>query len=166
MNETKVTAKLRNLDIAPRKVRRVAELLRGLQVDSALAELSVNYSRGSKPLTKLIQSAVASAKEKKLNPDKLVISTIQVDQGRALKRLHPMGRGRASILQKKFSHIMLELTEKEGTLSRGYIIPKKVKKVKEAPRATRTAPKPEVEEKARTKEKKGFMQRVFRRKAV
>lgn len=165
MNDIKVRAKLKNLDIAPRKVRRVAELLRGLQVDNALASLSVNSSRGAKPLTKLIQSAVANAKERKLNSDKLIIETIKVDQGRALKRLYPMGRGRASIIRKKFSHVTLELAEKEGVLGKGFIIPKKVKKVRELP-SKRQTPKSEAEERVKPKEKQGFMQKVFRRKAV
>ncbi|MBI2013059.1 MAG: 50S ribosomal protein L22, partial [Candidatus Colwellbacteria bacterium] len=134
MANTKITAKLKNLDIAPRKVRRVTELLQGLQVDNALAELSMNRTRGATPLLKLVQSAIANAKDKKLDPQKLVISSIRVDAGRALKRLMPQGRGRASVIQKRFSHVILELAESEKAKPKGFMLPKKVKKVKETPR--------------------------------
>jgi len=157
--------KLKNLDITPRKMRRVAQLLTGLQVDNALAELSVNTTRGAASLKKLIQSAIASAKEKKLNPDKLVVGSIRVDEGKALKRLLPQGRGRASLIRKRFSHITVELIESEKAKSKGFVIPKKVKKVREAPGSDRLTPKL-TEERTAPKEKRGFMQKVFRRKAV
>lgn len=166
MNQVKVTAKLKNLDVTPRKVRSVTELIRGLQVDNALAELSVNPRRASSPMTKLIQSAIANAKEKKLDPSKLVISSVRVDEGRSLKRLLPQGRGRASVIRKRFSHITVELEESEKVKPGKFVIPRKVKKVKELPRE-KEARKPTIEEeKGKPKEKKGFMQRVFSRKAV
>jgi len=165
MNEAKVMAKLKNLDITPRKMRRVTELVKGLQVDNALAELSINTTRGAASLKKLINSAIAGAREKKLNPDKLVIGSIRVDEGRVLKRLLPQGRGRANLIRKRFSHITVELMESEKAKPKGFIMPKKVKKVRETPSSPRSAPKP-TEERAAPKEQKGFMQKVFRRKAV
>ncbi len=165
MNETKTMVKLKNLDITPRKMRRVTRLLTGLQVDNALAELSMNTTRGAASLKKLIQSAIASAKEKKLNPDKLVIGSIRVDEGRALKRLLPQGRGRASLIRKRFSHITVELIESEKAKPKGFFMPKKVKKVREIPGSNRPTPKL-TEEKTTPKGQKGFMQKVFRRKAV
>ncbi|MBI2506713.1 MAG: hypothetical protein HYW00_01060, partial [Candidatus Colwellbacteria bacterium] len=113
----------------------------------------------------LLQSAIAGAKEKKLNPDKLVVRRIQVDQGRALKRLLPQGRGRASLIKKRFSHVTIELTESEQVRGKGFVMPKKVKKVRATPASTRPAPKV-TESPGRPKEKKGFMQKVFSRKAV
>ena len=165
MNEVKVRTQLKNLDVTPRKVRRVTELLTGLQVEDALAELSMNKSRGAMPLTKLIQSAIANAKEKKLDPHKLVIDSIRVDQGRTLKRLLRQGRGRASLIRKRFSHVTVELIESEKATPRGFVIPKKVKKVRELPSSPRPTPKL-TEEAVKPKEKRGFMQKVFRRKAV
>ncbi|MBI2594757.1 MAG: 50S ribosomal protein L22 [Candidatus Colwellbacteria bacterium] len=166
MAENKVTAKLKNLDVTPRKVRRVTELLRGLQVDNALAELSLTRSRGAAPLTKLLQSAIANAKDRKMDPQKLVVSSIRVDEGRTLKRLLPQGRGRASLIKKRFSHVALELTESAKARPRGFVIPKKVKRVKEAPKEKRTRKPAMEEERGKPKEKRGFMQRVFSRKAV
>lgn len=165
MDETKTMAKLKNLDIAPRKMRRVVRLLKGLQVDNALAELSVNTTRGAAPLKKLINSAIASAKEKKLNPDKLVVGSIRVDEGRALKRLRPQGRGRASLIRKRSSHITVELIESSKAKPKGFIMPRKAKKVRESRGPDRSTPKL-TEEKSVPKEQKGFMQKVFRRKAV
>src|SRR3989344_3223880 len=106
---TKATAKLKNLDVAPRKVRLVAGLLQGLPAANALAELKMNPRRASTPLMKLVQSAIANAKEKKMAPAKLVVASVRVDDGKALKRLLPQGRGRASIIKKRFSHVMIEL---------------------------------------------------------
>lgn len=166
MNGVKATAKLKNLDVAPRKVRLVAALLQGLPAQNALAELNMNPRRASYPLLKLLQSAIANAKEKKMDPAKLVVSSVRVDEGRALKRLMPQARGRASIIEKKFSHVILELVEKEGVKPKGFVIPKKVKKKKEpAPKRESRKPKFE-EEKGKPKEKKGFMQKIFSRKAV
>ena len=163
---TKATAKLKNLDVAPRKVRLVAGLLQGLPAANALAELKMNPRRASTPLMKLVQSAIANAKEKKMDPAKLVVASVRVDEGKALKRLLPQGRGRASIIKKRFSHVMIELVEFEGAKPKGFIMPKRVKKTKE-PRAKKETRKPAFEEEAgKPKEKKGFMQKVFSRKAV
>src|SRR3989338_2149722 len=121
MNETKVTAKLKNLDIAPRKMRRATRLLTGLQAENALAELGMNRTRGATPLTKLIQSAIANAKERKLDPNKLIVGSIRVDEGKALKRLLPQGRGRANLIRKRFSHITVELVESEKAKPKGFL---------------------------------------------
>lgn len=166
MNDVKVMAKLKNLDITPRKMRRVTELIKGLQVDNALAELSVNTTRGAASLKKLINSAIASAKEKKLNPDKLVVGSIKVDEGRTLKRLLPQGRGRANLIRKRFSHITVELIESGKAKPKGFVMPKKAKKVKEAPREKPTRKPAAEEERGKPKEKRGFMQKVFSRKAI
>ena len=72
MNKT--TATLRYLRIAPRKVRAVGDLLRGLPVSEAQAELLMHKRRAAKPLLKLLRSAIANAKNnQKLNPDKLFV---------------------------------------------------------------------------------------------
>lgn len=166
MTETKVTAKLKNLDIAPRKVRRAIAPLKGLQVEDALAELSINRMRSAVPLAKLIYSAIANAKNKKLDPDKLIVDSIRVDEGRALKRLIPQGRGRASLIKKRFSHVTLELSVSERAKPKGFVMPKKIKKIKETRGSSRSTPKPKEEVKEKVREKKGFMQKIFRRKAV
>ena len=88
------TAQLRYLRIAPRKVRSVADLIRGLPVQDAEAQLMVQRRRPAKPLLKLLRSAVANAKNNKQNADHLFISEIRVDQGPMLKRMLPRARGR------------------------------------------------------------------------
>ena len=159
------TAKLRFLRMAPRKVRLVASVLRGMSVNDAEAQLMLQPRRAAKPLLKLLRSAIANAKERKLDPNKLIVGSIRVDEGKALKRLLPQGRGRANLIRKRFSHITVELVESEKAKPKGFLMPKKVKKVKELHGSRRPAPRP-TEERAVPKEQKGFMQRVFRRKAV
>src|ERR1700734_2859952 len=107
---TEQTAKLNFLRIAPRKVRSVADLVRGLSVNDAEAQLLVQRRRPAKSLLKLLRSAVSNAKtNKQLNPDHLFIKEIRVDQGPMLKRILPRARGSASPIQKKMSHVTITL---------------------------------------------------------
>src|SRR3989338_10212312 len=109
----KVTAKLNYLQIAPRKVRLIANALKGLAVNEAEAQLLFRPQRPAKPILDLLRSAVASAKyNHKLNPDKLMVSGIKVDQGPMIKRFLPRAMGRATPLQKKMSHVSLILEER------------------------------------------------------
>jgi large subunit ribosomal protein L22 len=112
------TAKLRYLRIAPRKVRLVADLIRGEKVERAQFILSFTQKRAVLPITKLLKQAVVNAKNKDLRIDEknLYISKILVDEGPRDKRNFPRSRGRADIIQKKTSHITIVLDEikKEG----------------------------------------------------
>src|SRR3989338_2730142 len=109
----KVTAKLNYLHIAPRKVRLIANALKGLSVNEAEAQLLFRPQRSAKPLLDLLRSAAANAKYNyKLNPDKLMIGSIKVDQGPMIKRSMPRAMGRATPIQKKMSHISLILEER------------------------------------------------------
>lgn len=103
------TAKLKNYRQSPRKVRLVADLIRGKTVDHALALLATLPKRVSGPLAKLVKAGVANAK---LQSSELVISTIQVNGGVVLKRSMPRARGRASQILKRTSHITLGLSRK------------------------------------------------------
>src|ERR1700734_3396770 len=103
------TAKLSYLRIAPRKTRSVADLIRGLSVNEAEAQLMVQRRRPAKALLKLLRSAVANAKNNKLNADHLFIKEIRVDGGPMLKRYLPRARGSASPIQKKMSHVTMVL---------------------------------------------------------
>ena len=108
-----VTAKLRNLRIAPRKVRLVAELLKNKPVSEAQATLTFTTKKATKPLLKLLNSAVANARNNfQLEPANLYISKITVDEGTKFKRWMPRARGQASEIQKKTSHITLVLSDK------------------------------------------------------
>ena len=108
-----VTAKLRNLRIAPRKVRLVAELLKNKPVPEAQAILTFTTKKATKSLLKLLNSAVANARNNfQLEPANLYISKITVDEGTKFKRWMPRARGQASEIQKKTSHITLVLSDK------------------------------------------------------
>ena len=119
-----IIAKLRYLRISPRKVRLVADLIRGKTVEQAQYILSFTIKRTSDPLLKLLKSAIANAKNNfHLDKDNLYISKILVDEGPKNKRFLPRARGRADQIEKKSSHITITLDELKKT--------KVVKKVKE-----------------------------------
>jgi len=109
-----VVAKLRRLRIAPRKVRLVADLIRGKKVDEAINILTFLNKKAAKPVLKLLKSAIANAEHNfKLKKDNLFISKITVDEGPKFKRWMPRARGRADLILKRTSHITLVLSEKE-----------------------------------------------------
>src|SRR5690242_19183999 len=93
------TAKLKNYRQAPRKVRLLADLVRGKSVDRALAQLSLMPKRAAEPLAKLIRSAASNAKD--ISPKDLYISTIQVNGGVVFKRMMPRARGRGAQILKR-----------------------------------------------------------------
>ena len=107
------TAKLNYLRISPRKVRLVANMLRGLYVNEAEAQLLISPQKSIGPILKLLRSAVSNGKQKQLNPENLFIKEIRVDNGPMLKRFMPRAQGRATMIQKKTSHITLILAESE-----------------------------------------------------
>jgi large subunit ribosomal protein L22 len=104
------TATLSNYRQAPRKVRLIADLVRGKSAEHALALLSMLPKRGSEPMIKLIKSAIANAKETPAS--ELYISSIQVNGGIVFKRSMPRARGRAAQILKRTSHITLSLAKK------------------------------------------------------
>jgi len=169
-------AKLNYLRIAPRKVRLVAGLLKGLSVNEAEAQLLINPRRPSLALLKLLRSAVSSAKHNsQLNPENLFISEIRVDGGPMLKRYMPRAMGRATPIQKKSSHVTLVLAESDKLkLPRFKIVRaekiskrEKAERVKKA-KGEKEMEKPKVTEKETIKKsgKPGFMRRIFRRKSI
>ena len=106
----KVTAKLKYLRIAPRKVRLLAGLVRRKKAEEALVLLGFSLKRGSEPLKKLIKSAIANAKNNfQLDEKSLLISELRIDEGPKLKRWRARARGRAAPIQKKTSHISVVL---------------------------------------------------------
>lgn len=114
----KVKAKLRFLRQSPRKVRVVADMIRGLDITEAEQQLQFTLKRAARPLLKLVRSAVANAEHNnKLRKDNLFIGEIRVDEGPVLKRWRPRAFGRASAIQKKTSHITVVLDERVPTES-------------------------------------------------
>src|SRR4030042_3742626 len=107
-----VSAKLKYLRIAPRKVRLVADLIRGKRVEVAQNILNFNTNKSSTVILKLLNQAIANAKNNfKLFDKNLYISKITVDGGPILKRIRPRARGSAYEIQKKTSHITIILDE-------------------------------------------------------
>lgn len=107
-----ITAQLNYLRISPRKVRLVADLVRGKKVEVALALLDVRVKKASDPIAKLLASAVAGARNNfNLTGDQLFVKKICVNEGPKLKRWRARARGRANPIQKKTSHITITLDQ-------------------------------------------------------
>lgn len=106
------TATLRNLRQSPRKVRLVADLIRGKKIAVAQNSLMFANKRSSKPMQTLLASALSNAKSLNLDPETLIVKTITVNGGVTLMRRQPMSRGRAFPLRKRTSHITIVLEEK------------------------------------------------------
>lgn len=103
---------LKNYHQSPRKVRLLADLVRGKEVKKALSVLSFANKRAAGPFANVLKSAVANAKMQGKSADALYIAQVAVDQGVTTKRFMPRARGSASTINKRSSHIMIELAEK------------------------------------------------------
>ncbi len=164
-------------------MRLVATVIKGMSVNEAEAQLLVNPKRASEAVLKLLRSAVANAKNKQMETEKLIVKEIRVDEGPMLKRWMPRAQGRATPIHKKSSHITMVLAESEkAKKSRFNIVkPKRVKK-SEFKKMTAQAKSHEhahehihkheptyVEDKAKdvkAKEKPSILKRIFRRKVI
>jgi len=163
-----VTAKLRHLRIAPRKVRLVADLIRGKRVEEAQNILNFTIKKSVLPILKLLRSAVANAKNSfQLDEANLYISKILVDEGPKYKRWRARARGSAGQIQKKTSHVTIILDEivkkakkvkklKPKVIKKERVEEKVVKPEKPKIRPETEVPKPKIERGIR---------RIFRRKA-
>jgi len=108
-------ASLINYRQSPRKVRLVADLVRGQTVDEALRRLKFLTKRASSPLAKLIKSAAAGLPaEKRVPTDQLMIKSIAVDKGLVFKRFRAGARGQSSPLHKRTSRVRVELRTKNS----------------------------------------------------
>jgi large subunit ribosomal protein L22 len=97
---------------APRKVRLVTELVNGKPVNEALRNLQFSTKKAADPIAKVVQSAVANAEENDgKRRDNLKVSQVTVDQGPTLKRYQPRAQGRSSPINKRTSHITVQLQE-------------------------------------------------------
>ncbi len=130
-------ATLRDFRQAPRKMRLVANLVKGKKVSDVLVNLDFVTKKASQPLKKLILSALANAKAQDIPTENLIVKTIKVDSGAILYRRRPVSRGRAHPIRKRTSSIFVELSESS-----------EVKKVK-IPKETKALPKPKPAVKAK-----------------
>lgn len=105
---------LKNYRQSPRKVRLVAELIKGKRVADAIYILNTMPKRATGPVSKLLLSAVSNAKQQSptLKEEDLFIENVTVNKGIVLKRSMPRARGSASRINKRTSHVMLTLIEK------------------------------------------------------
>jgi len=111
-------AKLRYLRISPRKVRLIADLVRGMGALEAKHQLELLNKKAALPMLKLLNSAIANAEHNdKLKVEELYIAEIKVDEGPTLKRWIPRARGSASGINKRTSHITLGLAKQGISLA-------------------------------------------------
>lgn len=106
-----ITSKLSQYRQAPRKVRLVATLLKGMSIGTALLELTHRTKRVAPVFHKLVLSAVANAKAQGIDEKTLFVKGIRVDKGPVLKRSRPRAQGRAFPIHKHTSHIVVTLTD-------------------------------------------------------
>ena len=115
---TAVTATLRGCKVSARKARLVADQIRGKQVQQALDLLALSNKRVARPIRKLVKSALGNADVKNdrekagIDVDNLVVSRIVVDEGTSLWRIRARAQGRANWIQRRTSHITVELEER------------------------------------------------------
>lgn len=114
-----ITASIKNYRISPRKVRVVADMIRGKEVNQARLILSAAMKKAKSPLMDLLDSAIANAKNNfQIGNENLFVKEIRVDQGFVLKRIMPVSRGMAHGIKKRTSHVQLvlaPLTERKLT---------------------------------------------------
>jgi len=111
-NEAKAVA--RNLRVSPQKLNLVAGLIRGKKVATALADLEFSHKRIARDVKKCLESAIANAENNHdLDVDDLVVAEAHVGKGLVMKRFSPRARGRASRIEKPFSHITIVVREVE-----------------------------------------------------
>ncbi len=107
-----IKAKAKHIRMSPRKVRLVADAVRGKEAENAISQLKFINKLAAKPVAKLINSAMASAEHDfEIEKDNLKIAEIKVDEGPTLKRWTPRAHGRATPIRKRTSHISLVLAE-------------------------------------------------------
>ncbi len=129
-----ITASLKNYRISPRKVRLVANMIRGKSVVQAENILTGAVKKATSPLSDLLASAIANASHNhKIEKDMLFVQEIRVDQGYVLKRSRPMARGSAYPIKKRTSHVSITLApigEKKMKKSKSHETLKTIKSVK------------------------------------
>jgi len=108
-------AKLRNYPTSPRKMRLLADMIRGQQVEQVLAQLEFNPKHPAVPLRKLVLSAISNWKQKNEGGDEsqLIIKTIFVDGARTIKRMRPAPQGLGNRVRKRSNHVTVIVDTKE-----------------------------------------------------
>ena len=152
-----VKARLKNLRIAPRKVRLTSDLIKGMDVEEALNQLETQIKRVNPQIKKLLQSAVSNGENNfGLDKNNLYIYDISVNAGPTLKRWMPKAYGRAGQILKRTSQIEIILEEKEegkGRKSQEQMEKEKKERMEAKKKELREAEKKEEDEKEGEKER-------------
>ena len=112
LDETQAQAVLRNIRISPQKLNLVAGLIRNQPASQAVATLTFSKRRISQQVRKVLESAIANAENNhQLDVDRLVVSRAEVGKSIVMRRFMARGRGRASRIEKWFSHIRIVVSE-------------------------------------------------------
>ena len=110
--ETEAMAVLRNVRISPQKLNVVAGLIRNKPASQAVATLTFSKRRIAQQVRKTLESAIANAENNhQLDVDRLVVSRAEVGRSIVMRRFHARGRGRASRIEKWFSHLRIVVSE-------------------------------------------------------
>ena len=149
-------AKLKNYPTSPRKMRLLADLIRGMKVEKALAVLEHNAKHPAVPMRKLVLSAISNWKQKNEGGDEgqLVVKTIFVDGARTLKRMRPAPQGRGYRVRKRSNHVTV-IVDDANALK---VIPKKLN--------SEALPEPVEAEVAEVKTKKAAPKKAAVKKAA
>jgi large subunit ribosomal protein L22 len=106
------TAKLRYADVTARKLRPIADVIRGKSADEALEALRFLPNRGARLIESVLKSAVGNAEDRGVrNVDDLLVVESRVDGGPIMKRFMPRARGMATPIKKRFSHIVIAVDD-------------------------------------------------------
>lgn len=106
-------ASARNIRIAPLKVRRVVNLIRGKNYEEAVNILNFTAAAAAEPVRKVLESAAANAENNlSLETDRLFVKVVFVDEGFSFKRMHPTTMGRARVVKRRSSHITVQVAER------------------------------------------------------
>ncbi|RAO99349.1 50S ribosomal protein L22 [Petrotoga sp. 9PW.55.5.1] len=101
--------------ISPKKMRSMANAIRNKDISEALQILTFSPKKSARILYKTLMSAIANAENNfGLNPEKLYVSEVMINEGPRLKRLWPRSHGRADILQKRMSHVYITVRDKSA----------------------------------------------------
>jgi large subunit ribosomal protein L22 len=113
-------ARASHVRVTPMKARRVIDLIRDMPAQEALSVLKFAPQAASEPIAKVLASAIANAEHNfQLDPESLVISRAYVDEGPTLKRFRPRAQGRAYRINKRTSHITIEVESVDVPAKRG-----------------------------------------------
>lgn len=113
-----VKAELNNLRQSPRKVRLVADLIRGKRVSAAQNSLSFAVKKAALPFQKLLNSALANARNQNIDTENLRVKEVRVDEGATMKRYRPVAFGRSHPIKKRTSNVKIVLEVADAPLKK------------------------------------------------